>query len=163
MWSSYTSTLSLTPALDGVGSQRKTPAALPPRKIRFPFIGSWVGPRAGLEWCGKSRPPPPPGIWSPGFQFRSESLYRLSYTGPQKWKSTGNYPVFLPLVHDRSSFCNWLTTNPDHYFVAVSGTRYRMTSCKLPEDARSRQTGAKTCSSFTDLIFMLNIGSILTF
>ena len=25
-------------------------------------IGSWVGPRAGLDGCGKFHPPPPPGF-----------------------------------------------------------------------------------------------------
>jgi len=39
-----------------------------------------VGPRAGLDGRGKSRPPT--GIRSPDLQVRSESLYRLSYPGP---------------------------------------------------------------------------------
>ena len=33
----YTSTLSLTSALDGVGGQRHVPAALPPGKSRYPL------------------------------------------------------------------------------------------------------------------------------
>jgi hypothetical protein len=44
-------------------------------------IGGCVGPRAGLDGCGKSRPPLT-GIRSPGRPARSESLYRLSYPGP---------------------------------------------------------------------------------
>ena len=43
----YTSTLSLTPAPDGVGGQIHALAALPP---------GWMGPSAGLDGCGKSRP-----------------------------------------------------------------------------------------------------------
>jgi hypothetical protein len=35
--------------------------------------GGWVGPRAGLDRCGKSR--------SPDLPARSESLHRLSYPG----------------------------------------------------------------------------------
>ena len=35
-----------------MGGQRHAPAALPPGKIRYPL---WVGPRAGLDECGKSR------------------------------------------------------------------------------------------------------------
>jgi len=35
-----------------------------------------VGLRAGLDWCGKSRPT---GIRSPDRQARRQSLYRLSY------------------------------------------------------------------------------------
>jgi hypothetical protein len=41
----------------GVGSQRHAPAALPPgKRLGIHFIGGWVGPRAGLDGCGKSRP-----------------------------------------------------------------------------------------------------------
>jgi len=29
-----------------------------PGKTRYPFTGGWVGPRAGLDRCRKSRPPP---------------------------------------------------------------------------------------------------------
>ena len=45
-------------------------------------IGGWVGPRAGLYGCGKSHPPT--GIRSPDRPVRGESLYRLSYRGPQQ-------------------------------------------------------------------------------
>jgi hypothetical protein len=37
-----------------------------------------VGPGAGLDGCGKSRPT---GIRSPDLPARSESLYRLRYPG----------------------------------------------------------------------------------
>ena len=40
-----------------------------------------MGPKAGLDGCGKSRPPPT-GIRSPDRPARSGSLYRLSYPGP---------------------------------------------------------------------------------
>ena len=51
------STLPSTSALDGVGVQRHAPAALLPRKIPGTHCtGGWVGPRVGLEGCGKSRP-----------------------------------------------------------------------------------------------------------
>ena len=45
--------------------QHHDPAALPPGKTRYP-LGGWVGPRAGLDGCGKSRPPT--GIRSPELQ-----------------------------------------------------------------------------------------------
>ena len=55
----YNSTLSLNSALDGVGGQRHAPAALYPRERPGTHcIGGWVGPRAGLDGCGKSRPTP---------------------------------------------------------------------------------------------------------
>jgi hypothetical protein len=39
-----------------------------------------MGPGAGLDRCGKSRPT---GIRSPDLPARSESLYRLRYPGSQ--------------------------------------------------------------------------------
>ena len=53
----YSSTLSLTSALDEVDGQRHAPAALYPReRTSTNCVGGWVGPRAGLDGCGKSRP-----------------------------------------------------------------------------------------------------------
>jgi hypothetical protein len=64
-----------------VGGQRHAPGALPPgNRPGTHCVGDWVGPRAGLDGCGKSRPPT--GIGSPDRPARSESLYRLSYAGP---------------------------------------------------------------------------------
>jgi len=41
----------------GVGGQRHALAALPPGKRPGNHcVGGWVGPRAGLDGCGKSRP-----------------------------------------------------------------------------------------------------------
>jgi hypothetical protein len=45
----YSSTLSLTSALDAVGGQRHTPPALPRERPGTHCIGGWVGPRAGLD------------------------------------------------------------------------------------------------------------------
>jgi len=53
----YGSTLSLTSALDGVDGQRHAPVALPlGKRPGTHCIAGWVGPRAGLDSCGKSRP-----------------------------------------------------------------------------------------------------------
>ena len=39
-----------------IGGQRHAPAALPLRKRRGTHCaGVWVGPRAGMDGCGKSR------------------------------------------------------------------------------------------------------------
>jgi hypothetical protein len=77
----YSSALSLTLALDGVGSQLHALAALPPAKrCGTHCTGGCVGPRTGLDGCEKSRPPT--RIQSPDRPARSESLYRLSYRGP---------------------------------------------------------------------------------
>jgi hypothetical protein len=66
----------------GAGGQRHAPATLPPgKRAGNNYIGGWVGPRAGLDECGNSRPPPTE-IPSPDLPARSKSLYRLSYPGP---------------------------------------------------------------------------------
>ena len=52
----YSFTLPSTSALDGVGGQRHAPAALPRERPGIHSIGGWVGPRAGPDGCGKSRP-----------------------------------------------------------------------------------------------------------
>ena len=44
--------------------------------------------RAGLDGCGKSRPPT--GIRVPDLPARSESLYQLSYSGPRERVEGGN-------------------------------------------------------------------------
>ena len=52
----YSSTLSLTSALVGMGGQRYAPAALlPGRRPGTHCTGQRVGSRAGLDGCGKSR------------------------------------------------------------------------------------------------------------
>ena len=71
----YIPTLSLTSALDGEGGgQHHAPAALPlgERPVTR-CIGSWVGPRAGLDGYGKSRPPP-------GFDPRTVQSVASRYT-----------------------------------------------------------------------------------
>jgi hypothetical protein len=87
----YTSTLSLTSALYEVGGQRHAPAALPRERPGTHCIGGWVGPTAGVDGCGKSRPLT--GIRSPDRPARSESLYRLSYPGPRRRGHEGNLLV----------------------------------------------------------------------
>ena len=56
----YSSMVSLTSALDGdVDGQHHAPAALTPgNRPATHCAGDWVGPRAGLDGCGKSRPAP---------------------------------------------------------------------------------------------------------
>jgi len=48
----------MTTALEGVRCQRHAPAALYPReRPGIHCTGGWVGPRTGLDRCGKSRLP----------------------------------------------------------------------------------------------------------
>ena len=73
-----------------MGGQRHAPATLTPGKRPGTHcVGGWVGPRAGVEGCGKSHPPTE--IRSPDRPARSESLYRLRYPGPLVFKITDKY------------------------------------------------------------------------
>jgi len=76
----YSSTLSLTSALDGVGGLHHAPAALPRGKIWYPLYRRLGGPQGRSGQLRKISPPI--GIQSPDHPARSESLYRLSYRGP---------------------------------------------------------------------------------
>jgi len=75
----YSSTLSLTSALNGVRGQYHAPAILPPGKSRYPLYRRLGGPQG---WSGQVRKiSPPTGIqWDR--PARRESLYRLSCLGP---------------------------------------------------------------------------------
>ena len=53
----YSSTLSLTPALDGVGGQRHGPAALPPGKTRYHFYKRLGTPQGRAGRVRKISPP----------------------------------------------------------------------------------------------------------
>jgi len=84
----YSSTLSLTSALDGGGWSMPRPGHFPHRERPGTHcIGGWVGRRAGLEGCWNFHPT---GIRSPDRSVRSESLYRLHYPGPYNNSSSNN-------------------------------------------------------------------------
>jgi hypothetical protein len=84
----YSSTLSLTSALDWCG-QRHAPVALPTgKRAGTHCIGRRVSSRAGMNWGWKSRPPPPPtGIRPTDCPAHWESIYRMSYPSSQPFKS----------------------------------------------------------------------------
>ena len=63
-----------------VGGQHHPPAALPPGRTRYPLYRVLGGPQ-GRSGRGR-KISLPPGFDPRTFQFRSESLYRLSYRGP---------------------------------------------------------------------------------
>ena len=77
----YSSTLSLTPALDevGVGGQRPTSAVLPPVKTRHPLYTRLCGSQGRSGRVPKILPPTE--IRSPDGPASSESLYQLRYPG----------------------------------------------------------------------------------
>ena len=55
----YSSILSLTSALDGVGCQRHALAALPPGKTRYPLYRRLGGPQGRSGRVRKNLAPPP--------------------------------------------------------------------------------------------------------
>ena len=67
------STCSLTLAPDGVVGQRHAQPPPPRERTGTHCVGSWVGPRAGMDGCGKSRPPP-------GFDPRTVQPLANGYT-----------------------------------------------------------------------------------
>jgi len=77
----YSSTLSLTSALDGGGVINATPRPLYPRQRPGTHrLGGWAVPKAHLDGCGKYRPHQD-SIRAPS---SAESvLYRLRYPSPQ--------------------------------------------------------------------------------
>jgi hypothetical protein len=77
----YSSTLSLTLALDEGGWSTSLPGRFTPGKeTRYPLYRRLGGPQGRSERLPKISPPT--GIRSPDRPARSESLYRLRYPGP---------------------------------------------------------------------------------
>jgi len=110
----YNSTLSLTSALDGVCGQRHAPAAYPRQRPGTHCIGSWVGPKAGLDGCRKSRLPQFYGgmilnqLWKvlQGEEFQNSSGY-VSQT--QAWLSSVWTGFLLLLLDQTAIFLKWVT------------------------------------------------------
>ena len=72
----YSSTLSLTSVLRGEELSTPLPDRFTPGKDPVPILLGWVGTRAGLYGCGKSRLPP--RFYPRAVQPLVQSLYRLS-------------------------------------------------------------------------------------
>jgi hypothetical protein len=70
---SYSSTLSLTSAIDGVGDQHHAPAALLPGKTRCPLYRELGGPQGRSGEVQKIAPPP-------GFDPRTVQTVASRYT-----------------------------------------------------------------------------------
>ena len=69
----YSSTLSLTSVLDGVGGQRHAPASLPPGKTRYPLDRRLDGFQGRFGRVRKISPPP-------GFDPRTVQPVAFRYT-----------------------------------------------------------------------------------
>jgi hypothetical protein len=83
----YSSTLSLTSVLDGVGSKHHALATLPLRKTQHLFHRKVHGPQCQSGWVRKIYPPPPPTEFNPlngetdvqGFKSQWEKKVFLFY------------------------------------------------------------------------------------
>ena len=106
----YSSTLSLTSALDGVGGQRHAPAALPPGKTRCPLHKRLGGPQGRSERVRKILAST--GIRSRDRLARKECLYRLRYPGPNMMKNISELTVVLALSMEACnlSYAGWCKT-----------------------------------------------------
>jgi hypothetical protein len=78
-------------ALDGVGGQRHTQAALPPGKTQYPLYGRLGGQGPGVAILTLTR------IRSPDRPACGESLCRLCYSGPHCLKES-NSKCFMTVV-----------------------------------------------------------------
>ena len=113
--------------------QRHGPTALPTGKRPGTHCtGGWVGPRAGLDGCGKSRRT---GIRSPDRPVRSVSLYRLSYPGPLGITQLTNniHRTIIPFfTYDRRDFPFIQTSSGINslshgdFFSCGASTRFRV-------------------------------------
>ena len=83
-------------------------------------IRGWVGLRAGLDGCGKSRPK---GIRSPDRPARSESPCRLSYppehSGFETWQLFGQLRSPLALLRNTLCSCPWFVQYCAVYWTPV--------------------------------------------
>ena len=84
----------------GMGGQHHAPAALPPgKKPGIHCTGGWVGPKAGLDGCGKSRPhrDSNPGPFGPQrVAIPTELSLPVKFTGYDV-KSDGTYSYHYAL------------------------------------------------------------------
>jgi hypothetical protein len=101
------STLPSTSALDGVGVQRHSPAALPPRKTGYPLYRRLGGPHGRSGRVRKT--PTPTGIRSPDRPARIESLYRQRYPAPIIFASADDILSYYNFTVPKAEFPrpNW--------------------------------------------------------
>ena len=105
----YSSTLSLTSALDWGGCSTPRPGRpTPGKETRYPLYRRMDGPQGRSERVRKNLAPT--GIRSPGLSARIESLYRLRYPGPKTFlKEQGKcvctgYRLFESKLLSRSQY-----------------------------------------------------------
>ena len=96
------------------GGQRHAPAALPPRKTRYPLYRRLGDPqgRSGRE---KKISPSTPRIRSPDGSAHSESLYSLRYPGRRMFRVYGAMCVCPVAARSKAWVCS-------HSIVGIEGS-----------------------------------------
>ena len=98
----------------GVRGQRHAPAAPYPRERHGThFTGGWVGLRAGLDRCGKSRRT---GIRSPDRPARRHTLYRLRYPAHTIWSFLLQMRVSSPFLKVIQQLPTSSSSSSSHFY-----------------------------------------------
>ena len=124
----YSSTLSLTSALDGVGRQHHALAALPPGKIRYPLYRRLGGPQGRSGQARKISPPL-------GFDPRTIQPVASRYTG---WTTgpTLNFMLLSIIIFLRHV---WFVLFDHHQREGKSAKRKSVLSEGPPHSSQSTQ------------------------
>jgi len=93
----YSTSLSLTSALDGVSGQRQTPAALLPGKTLYPLYRRLGGPQGRSEQVWKTPP-------LPGFDPRTAQPVASRYTD---WAILSHIIIVIIIS---IIYCSWVVT-----------------------------------------------------
>ena len=122
------------------GQQHAQAALYPRERPGTHCTGGWVGPRAGLDSCGKSRP------HRDSIPARSQSLYRLSYRAHKAFCTKSNcflnrlFKLALKfidwLIYLRCHICLYILSQglptECHYSLYLQGTEiYPHISCLM--------------------------------
>ena len=118
----------------GMGGQHHAPTALPLERPDTHCTGGWVGPRAGLEGCGKSRPhqdsiPGPSSRWRVAIPTALSRPKLERYTVDIWSVVATKVSICIPTSADRSvslhrSFDRWLGCRLNRIHPVVTSQKY---------------------------------------
>jgi len=125
----YSSTVSLSSAINGVGGHHHAPAALPPKKeSRFPLYRRLGGPQGGSGWVLKISPPPGFDPWTV-----QPVAFQAMYEPKNVGTNSGNLSLCVkltPLFTNKVTLYIWcfgiFSPNGKHcfcYFVLKNGDK----------------------------------------
>ena len=153
----YSSSLSSTSALDGVGGQHHAPAALPPGKTRYPLYRRLGGPQGRSGRVRKISPPP-------GFDPRTVQPVASRYTD---WAIPGSI-IIITIIFLQWVFKDWrrmCQMLPSKYLVHVGLyihiKIYTKCTNQVLQTASAftvmRRCHSKFCETWSGCIFSLTV------